>query len=86
MFWVSSEFRAGPAVMIVCLTMAFCLNYLNLFLVAFQNSYSGLIVAVILTQSIRPPNADNTTTYSMFNGYAHVSDISVPPFRSSVGL
>jgi V-type H+-transporting ATPase proteolipid subunit len=34
---------------------------------------SGLIVAVILTQAIRPPNADNTTTYSMYNGYAHMA-------------
>ncbi|EED94908.1 ATP synthase subunit, partial [Thalassiosira pseudonana CCMP1335] len=33
----------------------------------------GLIVAVILTQAIRPPNADNTTTYSMYNGYAHMA-------------
>lgn len=33
----------------------------------------GLIVAVILTQSIRPPAADGTTTYSQFNGYAHMA-------------
>ena len=33
----------------------------------------GLIVAVILTQSIRPPATDGTTTYSMFNGYAHMA-------------
>ncbi|KAL7514516.1 hypothetical protein ACHAXN_011805 [Cyclotella atomus] len=33
----------------------------------------GLIVAVILTQAIRPPNADQTTSYSMYNGYAHLA-------------
>ena len=33
----------------------------------------GLIVAVILTQSIRPPAADGTTAYSQFNGYAHMA-------------
>ena len=33
----------------------------------------GLIVAVIITQAISPPNADKTTTYSAYNGYAHVS-------------
>ena len=33
----------------------------------------GLIVAVILTQSIRPPAADGTTSYSMYNGYAHMA-------------
>jgi len=31
----------------------------------------GLIVAVILTQSITPPNADGLTTYSVYNGWAH---------------
>lgn len=33
----------------------------------------GLIVAVILTQAIRPPASDGTTSYSMFNGYAHMA-------------
>lgn len=33
----------------------------------------GLIVAVILTQAIRPPAADGTTSYSMYNGYAHMA-------------
>ena len=33
----------------------------------------GLIVAVILTQAIAPPAADKTTTYSLYNGMAHVS-------------
>jgi V-type H+-transporting ATPase proteolipid subunit len=33
----------------------------------------GLIVAVIITQSISPPAADNSTTYSQYDGYAHVS-------------
>jgi len=33
----------------------------------------GLIVAVILTQSIRPPAADGTTSYSTYNGYAHMA-------------
>ena len=33
----------------------------------------GLIVAVILTQSIRPPANGGVTSYSMFNGYAHMA-------------
>ena len=33
----------------------------------------GLIVAVILTQSITSPAADGTTRYSMYNGYAHMA-------------
>lgn len=33
----------------------------------------GLIVAVIITQSISPPNADGTTTYSTYNGWAHLA-------------
>ena len=34
----------------------------------------GLIVAVIITQAITPPNAalQNMTSYSSFNGYTHV--------------
>lgn len=33
----------------------------------------GLIVSVIIAQAISPPNADHTTSYSAFNGYAHLS-------------
>jgi len=33
----------------------------------------GLIVAVIITQAISPPNADGTTTYSTYNGWAHLA-------------
>uniref|UniRef100_A0A7S1Y4C9 V-type proton ATPase proteolipid subunit n=1 Tax=Grammatophora oceanica TaxID=210454 RepID=A0A7S1Y4C9_9STRA len=34
----------------------------------------GLIVAVIITQAIMPPNGqDQTTTYSVYNGMAHLS-------------
>jgi len=33
----------------------------------------GLIVAVILTQSITAPMADGTTQYSLYNGYAHLA-------------
>lgn len=34
----------------------------------------GLIVAVIITQAVAPPNAANgTNQYSAFNGYTHVS-------------
>lgn len=33
----------------------------------------GLIVSVIITQSIAPPNNDQYTTYSLYNGYSHVS-------------
>lgn len=33
----------------------------------------GLIVAVIITQSISTPSADKTTTYSVFNGWAHLA-------------
>jgi len=33
----------------------------------------GLIVAVILTQAIRPPSSGGYTTYSMYNGYAHMA-------------
>ena len=32
----------------------------------------GLIVAVIITQSVVPPNGDMTNMYSMYNGYTHV--------------
>ena len=34
----------------------------------------GLIVAVIITQAISPPNAalQNMTSYSSYNGYTHV--------------
>lgn len=34
----------------------------------------GLIVSVIITQSVIPPNSDMTTQYSVYNGYAHVSN------------
>jgi V-type H+-transporting ATPase 16kDa proteolipid subunit len=33
----------------------------------------GLIVSVIIAQAISPPNADKTTSYSAFNGYAHLA-------------
>jgi V-type H+-transporting ATPase proteolipid subunit len=33
----------------------------------------GLIVAVILTQAIRPPASGGYTSYSMYNGYAHMA-------------
>ena len=33
----------------------------------------GLIVAVILTQSIRPPNGYGETQYSLFTSYAHLA-------------
>lgn len=33
----------------------------------------GLIVAVIITQAISPPGADKLNTYSVYNGYTHVS-------------
>jgi len=33
----------------------------------------GLIVAVILTQAIRPPASGGYTSYSMYNGYAHLA-------------
>lgn len=33
----------------------------------------GLIVAVIIAQSIAQPGADGYTTYSLYNGYSHVS-------------
>ena len=36
----------------------------------------GLIVAVIITQDIRSPDKDGSNSYSMFNGYAHVSNLS----------
>jgi V-type H+-transporting ATPase proteolipid subunit len=36
----------------------------------------GLIVAVIITQSITPPAADKSTTYSQYNGWTHVSDLN----------
>lgn len=32
----------------------------------------GLIVAVIIAQSIAPPSNDQYTTYSLYNGYSHV--------------
>lgn len=31
----------------------------------------GLIVAVIITQSVQPPNGDGTNAYSSYNGYTH---------------
>lgn len=33
----------------------------------------GLIVSVIITQSISSPGGDASNTYSVFNGYTHVS-------------
>ena len=33
----------------------------------------GLIVSVIIIQSVVPPNADKTNVYSSYNGYTHVS-------------
>ena len=33
----------------------------------------GLIVSVIITQSISSPGGDGYNTYSIFNGYVHVS-------------
>lgn len=33
----------------------------------------GLIVSVILVQSILPPDAEQHTQYSLFNGYAHLA-------------
>jgi len=36
-------------------------------------TYSGLIVAVILTQAITTPTAEGKTQYSVFNGYCHLA-------------
>jgi len=33
----------------------------------------GLIVSVIITQAVVPPNQDATNVYSSYNGYTHVS-------------
>jgi len=33
----------------------------------------GLIVAVIIAQAISPPNADSSTSYSIYNGWAHLA-------------
>jgi V-type H+-transporting ATPase proteolipid subunit len=33
----------------------------------------GLIVAVIISQAISPPGSDMLNTYSVYNGYTHVS-------------
>jgi len=33
----------------------------------------GLIVAVIITQSISTPNGDGSTTYSLYSSYAHLA-------------
>mmetsp|Transcript_22015 Transcript_22015/g.32155 ORF Transcript_22015/g.32155 Transcript_22015/m.32155 type:complete len:206 (-) Transcript_22015:206-823(-) len=33
----------------------------------------GLIVAVIITQSIKKPDPDGTTTYSLYSSYAHLA-------------
>lgn len=33
----------------------------------------GLIVAVIIAQAITAPNADSSTSYSLFNGWAHLA-------------
>lgn len=33
----------------------------------------GLIVSVIIAQSISVPNGDSTTSYSLYNGYAHLA-------------
>lgn len=37
----------------------------------------GLIVSVIITQSISPPGGEGYNTYSVYNGYTHVSAISI---------
>merc|ERR1712085_62610 len=33
----------------------------------------GLIVSVIITQSISPPSITSSNTYSVYNGYAHLA-------------
>ena len=33
----------------------------------------GLIVSVIIAQAITAPNADSSTSYSLFNGWAHLA-------------
>jgi len=33
----------------------------------------GLIVAVIITQEVKSPDANGQTTYSLYNGYAHLA-------------
>jgi ATP synthase proteolipid subunit len=37
----------------------------------------GLIVAVIITQAISPPGSEGYNTYSVFNGFTHVSFFDV---------
>ena len=37
----------------------------------------GLIVSVIITQAISAPGGDMTNTYSVYNGYTHVSSMDV---------
>jgi ATP synthase proteolipid subunit len=37
----------------------------------------GLIVSVIIVQAILPPDNTGYTTYSIYNGWAHVSAMSV---------
>lgn len=41
----------------------------------------GLIVSVIITQSISAPGGDGYNTYSLYNGYTHVSPALVLVLR-----
>ena len=38
----------------------------------------GLIVSVIITQSISQPGGDGYNTYSVYNGYTHVRSTIIP--------
>jgi F0F1-type ATP synthase membrane subunit c/vacuolar-type H+-ATPase subunit K len=46
---------------------------------SFYSFCSGLIVSVIITQSISSPDGSSNNTYSVFNGYAHVSFLDSSP-------
>jgi hypothetical protein len=42
----------------------------------------GLIVSVIITQSVSMPGGDGANTYSTYNGYTHVSRSECPVILS----
>jgi len=46
----------------------------------------GLIVSVIITQSISSPGGDGYNTYSTFNGYVHVSRSSFPEYQVKISI
>lgn len=44
----------------------------------------GLIVAVIITQSVSQPDGNSQNTYSAYNGYTHVSSFNIQKAKQPI--